>query len=125
ARSPGTALGCRCDPAAASALDPRPDPQLPGVLLRPPRRAGSDHRGTAAPGQAAAQPARRVGVAGQAEGQGNRLVTLRLYMDHHVPFAITVGLRQRGVDVLTAEDDGTATLDDDPLLERATSLGRA
>ena len=52
-------------------------------------------------------------------------MTLRLYMDHHVPFAITVGLRQRGVDVLTAEDDGTATLDDDPLLERATSLGRA
>ncbi len=47
-----------------------------------------------------------------------------LYMDHHVPSAITAGLRKRGVDVLTAEEDGSATLDDDPLLDRATSLGR-
>ena len=47
-----------------------------------------------------------------------------LYMDHHVPSAITAGLRQRGVDVLTADEDGSATLDDDPLLDRATSLGR-
>jgi hypothetical protein len=45
-------------------------------------------------------------------------------MDHHVPSAITAGLRQRGVDVLTADEDGSATLDDDPLLDRATSLGR-
>jgi hypothetical protein len=45
-------------------------------------------------------------------------------MDHHVPSAITAGLRKRGVDVLTAEEDGSATLDDDPLLDRATSLGR-
>jgi hypothetical protein len=47
-----------------------------------------------------------------------------LYMDHHVPSAITVGLRKRGVDVLTAEEDGSALLDDDPLLDRAASLGR-
>ncbi len=47
-----------------------------------------------------------------------------LYMDHHVPSAITSGLRNRGVDVLTAEEDGSARLDDDPLLDRATSLGR-
>ena len=47
-----------------------------------------------------------------------------LYMDHHVPSAITAGLRKRGVDVLTAEEDGSARLDDDPLLDRATSLGR-
>ncbi len=47
-----------------------------------------------------------------------------LYMDHHVPSAITAGLRNRGVDVLTAEEDGSARLDDDPLLDRATSLGR-
>ena len=47
-----------------------------------------------------------------------------LYMDHHVPSAITEGLRKRGVDVLTAEEDGAARLDDDPLLDRATSLGR-
>lgn len=47
-----------------------------------------------------------------------------LYMDHHVPSAITAGLRKRGVDVLTAQEDGSALLDDDPLLDRATSLGR-
>src|SRR3954466_4713766 len=46
------------------------------------------------------------------------------YMDHHVPSAITAGLRQRGLDVLTAEEDGSARLDDDVLLDRATSLGR-
>jgi hypothetical protein len=47
-----------------------------------------------------------------------------LYMDHHVPSAITAGLRTRGVDVLTAGEDGSATLADDLLLDRATSLGR-
>jgi hypothetical protein len=49
---------------------------------------------------------------------------VQFYMDHHVPAAITAGLRRRGVDVLTAEEDGSAALDDDPLLDRATSLGR-
>jgi hypothetical protein len=33
-------------------------------------------------------------------------------------------LRLRGVDVRTAEEDGTETLDDDALLDRATLLGR-
>jgi len=47
-----------------------------------------------------------------------------LYMDHHVPSAITAGLRQRGVDVVTAAEDGSARLEDGPLLDRATSLGR-
>ena len=47
-----------------------------------------------------------------------------LYMDHHVPSAITAGLRNRGVDVVTAEEDGSARFDDDALLDRATSLGR-
>jgi len=32
-------------------------------------------------------------------------MAIKLYMDHHVPRAITEGLRLRGVDVLTAEDD--------------------
>ena len=49
---------------------------------------------------------------------------LFLYMDHCVPGPITVGLRQRGVDVLTAEEDGTKQLDDDDLLDRASSVGR-
>lgn len=49
---------------------------------------------------------------------------LALYMDHHVPRSITVGLRQRGVNVLTALEDGTHELDDPALLNRATALGR-
>jgi hypothetical protein len=51
-------------------------------------------------------------------------VSLPLYMDHHVPMAITQGLRLRGVDVLTAHEDGAATWDDEQILERATQLGR-
>lgn len=47
-----------------------------------------------------------------------------LYMDVHIPKAITVGLRLRGADVLTAQEDGTATLTDKKLLDRATELGR-
>jgi hypothetical protein len=50
---------------------------------------------------------------------------IALYMDVHVPKAITVGLRLRGVEVITAQDDGSATLSDAELLERATGLGRA
>ena len=50
---------------------------------------------------------------------------LGLLMDVHVPRAVTSGLRRRGVDVLTAQEDGSATLDDPPLLDRATELGRA
>lgn len=48
-----------------------------------------------------------------------------LYLDHHVPKAITVGLRLRGVDVLTAHEDGADQLDDDLLLKRAHELERA
>lgn len=33
-------------------------------------------------------------------------MTLKLYMDQNVPWAITVGLRMVGVDVLTAFEDG-------------------
>ena len=48
-----------------------------------------------------------------------------LYMDHHVPRAVTEGLRLRGVDVLTAHEDGASELDDASLLDRAHSLRRA
>lgn len=47
-----------------------------------------------------------------------------LYTDVHVPFAITAGLRLRGVDVLTAQEDDAAGLDDEELLDRVTTLGR-
>ena len=49
---------------------------------------------------------------------------LALYMDHHVPKAITNGLRSRGVDVITAHEDGTDQFDDPPLLDRANELKR-
>jgi hypothetical protein len=48
----------------------------------------------------------------------------RLYMDVHVPSAVTDALRRRGVDVVTSQDDGTRELDDKALLARATELGR-
>jgi predicted nuclease of predicted toxin-antitoxin system len=51
-------------------------------------------------------------------------MTLQLYMDVHVPWAITTALRRRGVDVLRSQDDGTTTMDDPDLLDRATALGR-
>ena len=46
-------------------------------------------------------------------------------MDHHVPVAITGGLRRLGVDVLTAWEDTADRLPDDQLLQRATDLGRS
>jgi Domain of unknown function (DUF5615) len=51
-------------------------------------------------------------------------VSVVLYMDVHIPQAITEQLRRRGVDVLTAHEDSAATLPDDELLERARVLGR-
>ncbi len=47
-----------------------------------------------------------------------------LYMDVHVPRAVTIALRKRGVDVLTAQEDGTHVWPDDELLDRATELSR-
>jgi len=49
---------------------------------------------------------------------------LKLYMDHHVPRAITIGLRMRRVDVLTAHEDAANRLSDSYLLDRAGKLGR-
>lgn len=51
-------------------------------------------------------------------------MSLAIYMDHHVNFAITAGLRLRGVDVLTCAEDGMAKADDDQILLRATELKR-
>jgi hypothetical protein len=45
-------------------------------------------------------------------------------MDVHVPSAVTEGLRRRGVDVLTSQEDGTREMDDSALLQRASGLGR-
>lgn len=45
-------------------------------------------------------------------------------MDQHVPRAITNGLRLRGIDVMTAFEDGAGDLADPALLDRASELGR-
>jgi hypothetical protein len=51
-------------------------------------------------------------------------MAVRFYMDVHVPEAITEQLRRRGVDVLTATDDGYGRREDHEVLERARELGR-
>jgi hypothetical protein len=51
-------------------------------------------------------------------------MSVGLYMNVHICRQITEGLRQRGVDVLTAQEDGTTRLPDSELLDRATELGR-
>ena len=51
-------------------------------------------------------------------------MTLRFYMDHHVPSPITEGLTSRGVDAITAREDDATRLDDELLLARATLLNR-
>jgi hypothetical protein len=45
-------------------------------------------------------------------------------MDVNVRSAVTIGLRMRGVDVLTSQEDGTRTLSDSDLLDRAADLER-
>ncbi|HEX5715170.1 MAG TPA: DUF5615 family PIN-like protein [Thermoanaerobaculia bacterium] len=51
-------------------------------------------------------------------------MSLILYMDENVHRSITGGLRLRGVDVLTVQEDGRRGLDDSGILDRATELGR-
>lgn len=51
-------------------------------------------------------------------------MSIALYMDVHVRRAVTTGLRMRGVDVVTAQEDKTEMWADERLLDRATELGR-
>ena len=51
-------------------------------------------------------------------------MSVRLYMDVHVRRPVTTALRLRGVDVLTAQEDGSARLPDDELLDRALECAR-
>ena len=51
-------------------------------------------------------------------------MTVPLYLDVHVPLALAEQLRRRGVEVLTAFEDGCAELEDEDLLERCHELGR-
>lgn len=52
-------------------------------------------------------------------------MAIGLYMDVHIPRAITNGWRLRGINVLTAQEDQNETLPDSDLLDRASDLGRA
>ena len=51
-------------------------------------------------------------------------MSVALSMDVHVPRPITRGLRRCGVEVLTAQEDGTTRWADADLLDRAAKLGR-
>jgi hypothetical protein len=51
-------------------------------------------------------------------------VSVALYMDVHVPAAITDALRLRQVDVLTAQEDGADRFADSALLDRSGSRAR-
>ena len=51
-------------------------------------------------------------------------MSIAYYMDVQIPAAITVQLRLHGIDVLTAQEDGTRQSSDPELLDRASALGR-
>lgn len=51
-------------------------------------------------------------------------MSVPLYMDVHVKSAITNGLRQRGIAVLTAQENDQRVTPDVDLLQRAHTLGR-
>ncbi|MFB2937455.1 DUF5615 family PIN-like protein [Aerosakkonemataceae cyanobacterium BLCC-F154] len=51
-------------------------------------------------------------------------MSLALYMDENVARQITTGLRQRGVEVLTVQEDGLTSFPDPIVLDRATELQR-
>jgi hypothetical protein len=51
-------------------------------------------------------------------------MSVPFYFDQHVPAAIAHALRLRGVNVLTAFQDGYDRADDEALFLRATELGR-
>ncbi|MBW4495308.1 MAG: DUF5615 family PIN-like protein [Oscillatoria princeps RMCB-10] len=51
-------------------------------------------------------------------------MTVALYMDEHVHGGITDGLRRRGVDVLTVQEDGRTGSPDPIIIDRATEIKR-
>lgn len=51
-------------------------------------------------------------------------MSIRFYMDEHIHRAITSGLRLRGIDVLTVQEDGYSGYPDSIILDRASELER-
>ena len=64
----------------------------------------------------------RLGAAGS--GSRDSALSLALDLDVHVRRAVKEGLRLRGVDVLSAQEDAAAEMEDPALLNRAMGLGR-
>jgi predicted nuclease of predicted toxin-antitoxin system len=52
-------------------------------------------------------------------------VPLRLYADECVDGRVLAGLRRRGVDVVSAQDEGLLSASDQQHIRRASELGRA
>jgi hypothetical protein len=59
-----------------------------------------------------------------AESKQSAKVSVALYIDVHVLRAITRASRVKGGDGLTAQEDGTAQLEDRPLLDHAGTMGQ-
>ena len=51
-------------------------------------------------------------------------MSVPLYFDHNMQFAVVIALRERGVDVLTTRDDGCDRHPDSQVLDRAAALSR-
>lgn len=51
-------------------------------------------------------------------------MTVPLYFDHNMQFAVVTALRERGIDVLTTREDGYDRHPDDQVLVRAQKLAR-
>jgi hypothetical protein len=51
-------------------------------------------------------------------------LSVRFFLDHNVDPAVARGLQRRGIDVITAREDGRAATPDEDLIQRATELGR-
>src|SRR4051812_15298821 len=49
---------------------------------------------------------------------------IAFYMDENIDGAIAQGLRRRGVDVITIQEDGLMSASDPVMLDRALALGR-
>jgi predicted nuclease of predicted toxin-antitoxin system len=58
------------------------------------------------------------------EDAESEALSVALYMDENVHRAITGGLRLRGVDILTVQEDGRRRQPDTVVLDRAAELGR-
>src|SRR5262249_12908261 len=122
-RSCGAWLQCGANRRAISRPDAGASPCRADLLLRSSRRDGRRPRRQLCAGRAPAPAPHAASQTGRGAGATGG-VMLRLYMDVHVKAAITAGLRRRGIDVVTAQEDGGTRLEDTALLERATALQR-